>query len=443
MRYRRSLLLLGAVAVAARLFQLQMARRVSSESLTTPSVTPLILPIVKRGLQEDYCHIYEGVFSTATKAFESTTELVGEHMNIVYDAVEDGYFWAASRLNHAMEMVWDVMIDIYLAPELEWCILWSALNRHLRQKNQEEGDEIPALLVTLDEKYEMNWNQIVCSAPLEYGLRTHDLQNDFRKLATSAVVKTRHTIKANQVDWLHTLRSIQQSVTDAHSNILSLDQHDPRKLTNTLRTSRRRLKRLITRHIGESNFRASRSFTRLNKAIHRMFHDTGMTPLADASPQVACLDELRQQIMGISYTQYLQGLEQISATGKNFGDAVMDTLETSLAAFTNHHHRSKDGEAPTDNNYYHFGVNGTDVMVTTVPMVVYSSMKRVDVDLAALAKAATDISDDMEQKMCGSWEAAARHMSRSEYTWRHWLTDWWNFLKFVLWVALKVVISFF
>ncbi|KAI9476626.1 hypothetical protein BDB00DRAFT_859883 [Zychaea mexicana] len=286
----------------------------------------------------------------------------------------------------------------------------------------------------------MNWNQIVCSAPLEYGLRAPQLQQDFRKLASSAIVKTRHMIQANQVHWLHTVRGIQQSVMDAHSHILAHYEKDESKVINKMRTSRRRLKRLVRRQMSETQMRSLRSFHRLDKTIHRMFHDAGMTPIVDTSSQVVCLDELRQQIMHVAHSQYEHGIGRIVATGKSFGDAVMDTLETSLTVFVDGSGGPLvDGAA----SYYRIGVNGTDVMVTTVPMVIYSSMKRVDVDLATLAQAATDISQEMEVQLCASWEAASQQMSRSEYTWYQWLHDWWYFLKFALWVALKVIVSFF
>ncbi|KAI9248866.1 hypothetical protein BDA99DRAFT_542435 [Phascolomyces articulosus] len=490
MRKRNFFFILCSVVLMARLFQIQMIKRRSSDSLilskstvapgmsTAAATAPLILPVVKRGLQEDYCYIYEGIFSTATKTLDRATEFIGEHVDIVQDAVEDGYFWAVSRFNHVIETVWDVMMDIYLAPELEWCMFWSVLNRYLhhQQQQQQQSQQHPEkddmredmdnpidddedtmkkpVAVTLlgNKEYEMNWNEIVCSAPLEYGLRAPQLQQEFRKLANRAITKTRHTIQSNQVDWLHTLRGIQQSVMDAHSTLLvqyneqqQEKEEDQKALIHHMRNSRRRLKRLIRHQVTEIHMHSIRSFRRLDKTIHRMFHDAGMTPMVDTSSQMVCLDKLRQYIMQLSRQQYEHGMDRILTTGKIFGHAVMDTLETSLTVFMDESMKDRKEYDPLDGagGYYLIGVNGTDVMVTTVPMVVYSSMKRVDVDLAILAKTSTDISEEMEKQMCGSWEAASRQMSRSEDTWYHWLIDWWNFLKFTLWVVLKVIISFF
>ena len=443
----------------------------------TTTTAPLILPIVRRSLQEDYCHVYEGLFSTTTKTLESATEFIGEHVDIIQDAVEDGYIWTVSRLNHAIETLWDIMMDIYLAPELEWCMFWSILNRyfhyhhHQQQQHRHSNNEKsninkaqedindgdinsdknlnkPMTTSSLEsKKYGMNWDEIVCSAPLEYGLRAPELQQEFRKLANRAVTKTRHTIQSNQVDWLHTLRGIQQIIADSHSSILAQynnEKEDRKLLINSMRTSRRRLKRLVRHQVTEIHMRSLRNFRRLDKAIHRLFHDAGMTPMSDTSSQVMCLDKLRQHIMDLSKKQYEHGMDRILATGKHFGNAVMDTLETSLTVFMDDSKLKKKEDKPLDGEgYYSIGVNGTDVMVTTVPMVVYSSMKRVDADLATLVKTSTYISEEMEKQLCGSWEAASQKMSRSEYTWYDWFTDWWNFLKFTLWVILKVIVSFF
>ncbi|KAI7854104.1 hypothetical protein BDC45DRAFT_140931 [Circinella umbellata] len=489
MRRKNVFLLLCSIVLIGRFFQIQLINnKRSSDSFITTAATksmttttvPLILPIVKRGLKEDYCHVYEGIFSTASKTLESATEFIDEHVDIIQDVVEDGYIWTVSRLNHAIETLWDIMMDIYLAPELEWCMFWSMLNRYFhyhhhhnqqqrnhrsnkeknttnKSHNDSSNDNINnnkelsksrAVTPSLDnKKYGIAWDETVCSAPLEYGLRASQLQQEFRKLVNRAITKTRHTIQSNQVDWLHTLRGIQQAVSDAHSNILTQynnEQEDRKLLITSMRTSRRRLKRLVRHQLTEIHMRSLRTFRRLDKAIHRLFHDAGMTPLSDTSSQVMCLDKLRQHIMDLSKKQYEHGMDRILTTGKHFGNAVMDTLETSLTAFMDDSKLKKKEDKPLNGDgYYLVGVNSTDVMVTTVPMVVYSSMKRVDADLATLVKISTDISEEMENQLCRLWEAASQKMSRSEYTWYHWFNDWWNFLKFTLWVVLKVIVSFF